>query len=345
MIKPNVLLMLTILLLVAAQCRGEQPSPDTQGDQSPIESAALSVVNLAEGEKLKVVATTNIIGDMVKNVGGNNIALTTLLPVGSDPHTFVPTPQDIARVADAHVIFVNGLHLEEFLEELINNAGSNATVITVSTQVKTRELSGGAARENEAVAEHNPAGEQRQSDQEDHLEGTDPHIWMTPANAVIMVRNIERTLSQLDPANAASYQANAEAYETQLEELDVWVQAQIDSIPADNRKLVTDHDSFGYYVDRYGLVLVGAVLPGYSTNAEPSAQEMVALQDAIADLGVKAVFVGTTVNPVLAERMAEDTGIQLIPLYTGSLGEPGSGAETYLDYIRYNTTAIVEALQ
>ncbi len=168
---------------------------------------------------------------------------------------------------------------------------------------------------------------------------------MSPANAMVMVHNIKQALSELDPANATTYAANAEAYQAQLQALDIWVKAQIETIPAENRQLVTDHDALGYYADRYGLQVVGAVIPAYSTNAEPSARELADLQEAIAELNVRAVFVGTTVNPVLAERVAEDTGVKLVPLYTGSLGEAGSGAETYLDFIRFNTSAIVEALR
>ena len=189
-------------------------------------------------------------------------------------------------------------------------------------------------------------GDHHDEDADAHAhEGADPHIWMSPANAMVMVHNIEQTLSQLDPANAETYQANAEAYEAQLEELDAWVKAQIETIPAENREMVTDHDAFGYYTDRYGLEVVGAVIPAYSTNAEPSAQELAELLEVIGEFEVQAIFVGTTVNPVLAERVSEDTGSKLVPLYTGSLGQAGSGVESYLDFIRYNTTAIVEALK
>jgi ABC-type Zn uptake system ZnuABC Zn-binding protein ZnuA len=299
------------------------------------ETVKLSVVNLASGEKLKVVATTTIMGDLVRNVGGDVIELTTMLPIGADTHTFAPTPQDVAAVADAHVVFMNGLHLEEFLEELLENAGGETPVVVLSANVETRHF--------EEMAEHSDDEEgEKHNDEHGHAhEGADPHVWMTPANAIIMTHNIERALSELDPANAEIYKANAEAYEAQLEELDAWVKAQIETIPAEKRKLVTDHEVFGYYASRYGLEVVGAVIPGYSTNAEPSAQELAQLQEAIEKFDTKAVFVGTTANPVLAQ----DTGIQLVALYTESLGEPGSGAETYLDFIRYNTTAIVEALK
>ncbi len=367
----------------------EEGHHDDHGDEPAVE---LSAIELGDGEKLQVVATTNIVGDMVQQVGGDLIELTTMLPVGADPHSFAPAPGDAASVADAHVVFVNGLNLEEFLEELIENAGGEAPTVALSSNVETIEFGemGGHGHHGEEEGEHHDEegehhdeegehhdeegehhdeeegehhdeeGEHHDEEGEHHDEeegehkddhhghdhsGADPHVWMTPANAMVMVHTIAEALSELDPANAEAYEANAEAYEAQLEELDAWVMAQIETIPAENRKLVTDHDAFGYYVDRYGLEFVGAVLPSYSTNAEPSAQELTELQEAISEFDVQAIFVGTTVNPVLAERIAEDVGIQLVPLYTGSLGEAGSGADNYLDYIRYNTTAIVEALQ
>lgn len=287
-----------------------------------------SPVSLEAGGKLKVVATTNIVGDMVSHVGGDAIALTKLLPVGADPHTFTPSPGDVRAVAEAHVVFINGLSLEAFLEALIENAGGEAVVASVSQGVTLR------------------AFDEDEDHEEDHshLE-VDPHTWMSPANALIFVHNIERALTALDPASAEIYQANAKAYRTELEALDAWVKTQITAIPAENRKLVTDHDTLGYYADRYGLELIGAVIPAYSTGAEPSAQELAELQEAIKAFGVKAIFVGTTVNAKLAEQIAQDSEVQLVSLYTGSLGPAGSGVETYLDLIRYDTTAIVEALK
>ena len=329
--------LLISLILMAAQC-GTQPAagqPTAQAGeaaavplQPELNLAQLAPVSLADGEKLRVVATTSIIGDLVSNVGADLVDLTVLVPLGSDPHTFRPAPQDAAAIARAHLVFMNGLGLEEFMTELIDNAGGAAIVVPVSSGLEPRQLK-----------------EDANQTQDHHHQGTDPHLWTSPANAMIMVHNIEQTLSALDPAHASAYQANAKTYTTKLQDLDQWVKSQIETIPAANRKLVTDHDDFGYYADRYGLELIGAVIPAYSTNAEPSAQELAQLQDAIKEFGVKAVFVGTTVNPALAQRVAEDTGIQLVSLYTGSLGKAGSGAETYLDYIRYDTNAIVKALE
>jgi len=158
------------------------------------------------------------------------------------------------------------------------------------------------------------------------------------------VGTIEQTLRQADPANADTYTANASAYREELHELDAWIMEQVAQVPEAQRNLVTDHTAFGYFAHRYGFEQVGAVVPGYSTMAEPSAQELANLEDAINEYQVPAIFVGTTVNPALSERVAEDTGTQLVPLYTGSLSEAGGEADTYLKLMRYNTQAIVAAL-
>lgn len=325
--QTSLIIILFTVLLLAAQC-DIQPTDLSAETLKQVESS--SAINLEVGEKLKVVATTNIIGDLVTNVGGDLIDLTVMMPPGTDVHTFTPTPRDAASVADAHVVFINGLKLEEFLEELIKNAGGEATIVAVSSGIETQELD---------EANNHTNGLEK--------EGSlpDPHIWMTPAHAIVMVRNIAQALSQLDPTNAKAYEANAQTYVARLTELDEWVKTQIEQIPTAHRQMVTDHDAFGYYAERYGLEIIGTVIPAYSTNASPSAQELATLQDVIAEHHARAIFVDVSANVVLAERISDDTGIRLVPLYTGSLGEPGSGAETYIDFIRYDTIAIVDALK
>jgi ABC-type Zn uptake system ZnuABC Zn-binding protein ZnuA len=323
------LIFLSLLLSGAAQCQG-QPAGPVEVSAS---LADLKPVPLAAGEKLKVVATTTIVADFVRNVAGDLVHLTVMLPLGADPHTFSPTPQDIATVAEAHIVFSNGLHFETFMPEIIDNAGGAAVVIATTTGIEPRAMAEAEAHDEAgAEADHAPAE-------------VDPHAWLAPANARVMVGNIASALRALDPAQAATYRARAEAYDQELVRLDGWVQEQIETIPVENREMVTDHDAFGYYADRYGLTIVGAIIPAYSTNAEPSAQELVALRQAISQVEARAIFVGTTINPLLAQQLAADTGLQLVPLYESALGEAGSGAETYLDYMRYNTTAIVTALR
>jgi len=284
--------------------------------------------------KLKVVATTTLVGDVVRQVGGDLIDLTVLLPVGADPHSFDPSPKDIAQVADADIVFANGAGLEVFLAPLLENAGGDAAEIAVSEGITLLEAS----------MEHDHEGEE-DSEEDAHHHSADPHTWTDPNNVIVWVDNIEAALVRLDAAHADVYKANADAYRSELQALDNWVREQVAQLSQDSRKLVTDHTAFTYFVTRYGFEQVGAVVPGYSTSAQPSAQDMASLEDHIREYGVKAVFVGNTVNPDLAERVAEDTGVNLVFLYTGSLTEAGGEAGTYLEYMRYNVSAIVGALK
>lgn len=324
-IRKHLLLLALLSALLAGVCAC-RPAPT----RAPAEgvSPAFSPAPLAAGEKLRVVATTSIVADVVANVGGDRIALTTLVPLGADPHSFQPTPQDMAALTKAHVVYANGAGLETFLESLMDSVNLAGRLVYVSDGIALLQ----AEHEHEGEAEH------------EH-EGGDPHTWFDPNNIVVWVDKIRDTLSVLDPVNASVYRANAQAYIARLEELDAWIRQQVAQIPPDNRRLVTDHTAFTYFAARYGFEQVGAIFPGYSTLASPSAKELAALEDAIHAQGVKAVFVGRTVNPALAERVAQDTGVRLVFLYTGSLGETGSAAATYLDMMRYNVSAIAEALR
>ena len=279
-----------------------------------------------ETDRLQVVATTTLIGDVVGQVGGELIELTVLLPPGADPHSYQPNPQDLAVASRTGLIFINGLGLEEFMTGLLEGAGVVAEPVSVSDGIQPLQLAEPEAGEE---AEHG---------------GQDPHVWTDPNNVLIWVDNIERALAAADPANAALYAANAESYRQSLRELDEWVRQQVSSIPVENRRLVSDHLIWGYFAERYGFTQVGALIPGYSTSAAPSAQELAALEDAVRAEGVKAILVSSEINPSLAQRLAEDTGIELVLIYSGSLGGPGSGVESYLDYIRYTVSAAVAAL-
>lgn len=281
--------------------------------------------------KPNVLTTTTIVGDVVHQVGGDRITVDTLLPVGVDPHTFQPNPQDIAKVAGAQVIFANGAGLEEFLNPLLQNAGDKVEVVPVSAGIQLLK----------AVVQQ--AGGQ-QAGEEQHT-GGDPHTWFDPLNVITWTQNIEKKLSELDPANAQAYAANSQKYQSELHDLDAWIQEQVAQIPEGNRKLVSDHTSLTYFAARYGFEQVGAIIPGYSTLAQPSAQELAALEDAIRGLDVKAVFVEKNINPALAQQVAQDTGVQLVPLYNGSLSEPGGPAATYIEFMKYDVGEIVKALR
>jgi ABC-type Zn uptake system ZnuABC Zn-binding protein ZnuA len=310
--------MLLFVIFMLTSCRSTEVSPK-------------------EVDHLKIVATTTIVGDVVAEIGGDLIDLSVLLPVGTDPHSFSPNPQDIAKVAEADLVFANGAGLEEFLDPLIESAGAAEKVIRVSDGIDFL-MAADQAHDHENGTEENDGKER-------HQVGVDPHAWTDPNNVKVWVRNIAQKLSEVDPGNAQVYAANADTYDSELDILDAWIRKQVAQVPKGNRKLVTDHTLFGYFVNEYGFEQIGALIPSYSTLAEPTAQELAAIEDAIHKLAVKAIFVGNTVNPDLAERIAEDTGTQIIFVYTGSLSETDGEAPTYLDYMRYNTIAFVDALK
>ncbi len=293
--------------------------------------------------RLQVVATTTIVADVVAQVGGDLIEVNVLLPVGADPHSFDPTPQDIAKVADADLVFANGAGLEAFLEVLLESAGASEKIVHVSEGIDLRSFTGQEKSEDEHAVEE---AEEEHGEEEHHdHEGADPHTWTDPNNVLVWVENIASALKQQDPSHGAAYAANAETYSSALKSLDAWVREQTAQVPEADRKIVTDHALLGYFADEYGFTQVGALIPGYSTLAEPTAKELAELEDAVRELGVKAIFVGNTVNPALAERVTEDTGASLVYIYTGSLSDTGGEASSYLDYIRYNVNAIVTALK
>ncbi len=324
--------LLILLLTLLAACARPAPPPEPEAEVLP----ALSPAPRGAGERLRVVATTTIVGDVVARVGGDAIELTVLLPPGADPHTYEPTPADLTAVARAHVLFVNGLGLEGFLERTLRNVG-DVPVVPVSAGIQPRLL-----EEHEHEREEHE-GEERGEESHAHGEA-DPHVWLDVRNVLIWVENIRQALSALDPARADRYAANAAAYRAELEALDAWVLEQVAQVPPQNRKLVTNHPVLGYFADRYGFEQVAAIYP-ISPGAEPSAREIAELEETIRQFGVPAVFAETTVNPKLAEQVARDTGVALVTLYTDSLGGPGSGVESYVDLIRYNVNAIVNALK
>lgn len=286
-----------------------------------------------EGGLLRVVATTNIVGDVVGEVGGEWIDLTVLLPPGSNPHAYQPTPRDVSTVSEADVIFANGLKLETFLEDILASAGGEAEVVIVSEGVDVRDFNEG----------HEEGEEDHGHDHE--LTNPDPHVWFDPRNVITWTENIQSALVALDPAHSGYYRERAEAYREQLRELDAWIADQTAKIPEENRELVTDHTAFGYFAERYGFEQIGAVIPAPTTEAQPSGKQLAQLEEKIQTYDVQAIFVGKDFDPALSARVAEDTGVQLVSLHFGSLTPPGGEAPTYLAYMRENVSAIVNALR
>lgn len=291
--------------------------------------AACGTTNASDGDGLPVVATTTIIADMARNVGGDRVAVRSLVPANADPHSYEPTPREIGAVARAAVVLEHGMGLDVWISDMVRESGTKAHIAVVTDGVTTI------------------SGEQHAEDATGHShEGEDPHVWFDVANARVMVDNIRDALIVADPDGAAIYRANAERYQSELDDLDAWIREQIATIPEGQRKLVTNHDAFGYYVHAYGLTLVGTIVPSLDAQAQPSARETAALIDTIKAEGGKAIFTEAALNPALARRIAEDAGVVVVSdLYGDSLGPAGSGADTYIGMMRIDTTRIVEALR
>jgi ABC-type Zn uptake system ZnuABC Zn-binding protein ZnuA len=278
-------------------------------------------VTPADG-RLHVLATTSIVGDVLAQVGGDLIDVTLLMPVGTDPHEYSPRPHDVAALTDAGIIFANGAGLEAFLQPLLESAGASDKLVEVSNGIDLLAFGGAADQTTK-----------------------DPHTWMDPNNVLTWVDNMSAALSSSDPAHAAQYQANADAYSASLRDLDAWIRSEVKQLPAENRLLVSDHAVLGYFAAQYGFVQLGSVTGSFSTEAAPSAQELARLEDEIRSSGVRAIFVTEASNQGMADQIGQDTGIQAVWLYHASLTKPGGPAPTYLDFMRYNVTAIVEALK
>jgi manganese/iron transport system substrate-binding protein len=252
------------------------------------------------------------------------------LPLGADPHGYQPTPDDLRAISDAHLVFVNGLGLEEGLASILEEAHPKTVPVNVGIEVITT-----------AEEEEHAEGEE---EEEHHHEGGNPHTWWSIAVVEQWTHNIEQSLSAVDPAHAESYAANAEAYRAELSSLKAEMETLVSQIPVSERKLATDHDTLAYFARDFDFQIVGLIVPSFSTLAEPSAQHLAQLQDQLRAENVGAVFVGSTVNPRQAEQLAQDLGIRVVPIFTDSLSAADGPAATYVDFMRYNVKAIVAAL-
>jgi ABC-type Zn uptake system ZnuABC Zn-binding protein ZnuA len=283
----------------------------------------------------RVVATATFLADIAQNVAGDRLQVSSMVPHGVDPHDFQPTPSDVAKAADSDVLIVNGAGFEGFLETMLENVGGERVLVEASAGLASRQPDEGLEHEDDEHAD----------EEEDHGE-LDPHFWLDPHNAIRYAENIRDGLSAADPDGAGLYAANAEAYIERLQELDRWITEQVQQVPADDRLLVTNHDSFGYYADRYGFRVVGTIIPSVGTGAEPSARQLTHLIEEIRESGAKAVFLETGTNPRLANQIGEEAGVKVVTqLHSHSTTKDGGTAPTYVDMMQYNTAQIVEALR
>jgi manganese/iron transport system substrate-binding protein len=275
----------------------------------------------AEAEKPQVVSTSTILTDWTAAIAGDEITLTGILKPGNDPHVYEPVPADSIALEKADLILYNGYNLEPGLIRMMNAAGLQARKLPVGEVVNPLQL------------------------QKDGATVPDPHVWGDVKNAIAMTRAVRDALIELSPEDRQVFTQNSDRLIAELEQLDTWIQQQIATIPAEQRQLVTTHDAFQYYANAYGLKVAGTLI-GISTEEQPSAQTVQKLVQSIKATQVPAIFAETTINPQLITTVAQEAGIKLSPkpLYSDSIGAPGSEGDTYIKMMVSNTRAIVEAL-
>ena len=289
--------------------------------------AAALVFGTATAGPLPVAASTSVIADFVKAVGGARVSVVTVVPANADTHTYQPATGDVKKLSLARTLFVNGANLEPWLPKL-QGAVQGVNVVTLSKGIKLRQAS---ELDKEGLSAKG---------------AFDPHAWWNPLNAAAYVKTIQAELTRLDPAGKTAYARNAASYTRQLLALDSYASQQFAGIPAAQRQLVTNHDALGYLAARYGLTVVGQVIGGLSTEREPSAQELATLVRRVRAAHVRAIFTENTVNARLAQALSDETGVKIAPpLYTDALGAPGSEGDSYLKAFRHDVDVIVKALK
>jgi len=273
------------------------------------------------GEGLRVVATTTQIGDFVREVGGNAVSVDQILQPNTDPHEYEPRPSDVAGAAEAKLVFANGDELDSWVDQIVSDSGSDAEIVDLGAIVPERRPGESSGAETSRY---------------------DPHWWHDPRNAEAAVTAIERRLAAADPSHRREFQRNARAYLAKLRALDAGIARCMSTVPASSRKLVTDHDAFGYFADRYGIEVVGAVIPSQTTQAQPSAKDLSALAQLIEREHVEAIFPESSLSPKVAEAIASQTGASAdYTLYGDTLGPEGSSGATYLTMEAANANAMV----
>lgn len=287
------------------------------------------------GEAIAVVATTTQVGSIVEEIGADDVELTVLLAPGVEAHDFEITPAAGAAIEGADLILKSGAGLELWLDEAIETIGGAERIRDLSEGIELRMPDEGAAHEGEEEGEE--AG---------HEDEADPHYWLTAPNAIRMVENARDALTDAAPDAADAIIERAAALIGRLEEADAEIRGLIDEIPDDRRLIVTDHDALGYFIEEYGLTFGGSVFPSLDVTAEPSAREVEELVATIREHEIRAIFTESAVNPALSAAVAAETDAQVIdePLYTDSLGAPGSGAETLDGMLLHNARVVHDAL-
>jgi zinc/manganese transport system substrate-binding protein len=273
-------------------------------------------------EKMKVIATFSILGDLVKNVGGDRVEVASLVGPNGDAHVYSPTPADAKKLAEAKLVFINGFGLEGWLSRLIKASGTKAPTVVASAGIKPLRMED----------EHKPG----------HMV-TDPHAWQSIANAKIYIANIRDGLGKADPPGRASYETNAKAYIAKLDDLEKEVRAAIDKIPSDRRRIITTHDAFGYFGAAYGMEFISP--EGVSTDSEASAKDVAKIITQIKKEKIPAVFLENVSDPRLMEQIAKESGAKIGgTLYSDALSDEKGPAASYIDMMHNNIRQFSAAL-
>ncbi len=307
----------------------------------------LAPAQATAGERpLKVVASFSILGDMVARIGGPAVSVRTLVGPGGDAHVFEPSPSDARAMAEADLVIINGLGFEGWIERLVKASGYAGPLAAASADVRPRSLADAEGHDPHAGHDAHDAHDAHHSGHKTHqdTEGRDPHAWQDIANGRLYVQAITRALIAAAPADAATFAANARAYDAELAELDAWVRQSIAEIPPEKRRVITSHDAFGYLAAAYGIAFLAPV--GLSSEAEASAGSLAALIRQMRTEGIKALFVESIIDPRLIAMLAREAGVPPgEPLYSDALSAPGAGADTYVAMFRHNITALVAGMR
>ncbi len=321
-----------ILFLALALGISSCTSPQQTAIQTPNTTAT---VTTAVTTKPKVVATTSVICDITQEIAQNTIDLTCLIPAGTDPHVYQPKPSDRKAIEQAKLILYSGYGFEPDLIKLIKATQNSITKVAV-TEIAVAKPLAGEENEREAKDKHEAQHE---------YEELDPHVWHNAQNGVRMVEVVRDNLKQISPDNTTQYITNADKMTKKLTQIDSWIKSQINTIPPNQRKLVTTHDAMGYYAAAYGIPIEGA-LQGISTEEKPTAGRVKELVQEIKQTGVPTIFAEATINPKLIETVAREGQVKVSTqkVFADGLGEKGTDADTYQKMLISNTKAIVEGL-
>jgi len=339
-----------------------------EADSSPSES----------GERPQIVVTTNILGDVVSAAVGDQADVEVIMPLGSDPHDFAPSARQAESMENADLLIVNGAGFEEGMLDIIANVSDSGTnVFSFAEQIDLLEFTGehsddehsdeegeehsdeeGEEHSDEEGEEHSDEEGEQHSDEEgeehsdeegeEHSdeEGGDPHIWTDPTRIITAVEALEPVVAGLAGVDSEALATSFDNYLAELASLDAAMEDTLAAVPEAQRVIVTNHEVFGYFADRFDFEVVGAIIPSLTTNAEPSASDLDELVEVIEAEGIQAIFGETTQSSNLADAIADEVGgaVEVVELFSESLGEDGSGAETYIGMMQTNADLIATAL-